>query len=73
MWRTEVNTLAATLTIADRCNKIQLNYHFIFTESGYYVPKGFYVIHADGQQSELSAITPAHVSFFIGIIMLRSF
>lgn len=41
---------------------------FIFTESGYYVPKGYYVIHADGQQSELSKITPSHVSCFTALL-----
>jgi len=30
------------------------------SESGYYIPKGYYVIHADGHQSELSKITPSH-------------
>lgn len=37
--------------------------YVLFTESGYYVPKGYYVIHADGHQSEVSKISPSHVSF----------
>lgn len=41
-----------------------------FTESAYYVPKGYYVIHADGQQSALSKITPSHVSVFALFVCL---
>ncbi|XP_037032062.1 uncharacterized protein LOC119071294 isoform X1 [Bradysia coprophila] len=45
------NTTKITMTMLSTIKHMQ---------SGYYVPKGYYVIHADGHQSELSKISPSH-------------